>query len=77
MHLTNYAVNKHSDTYVVDDETGSKRYTDVGLTIGLSNVLEPYVAFVFMWEVVGPFLTLLYTQVPKVKQRNLFSAFSF
>jgi hypothetical protein len=48
MHLTNYAVNKHSDTYVVDDETGSKRYTDVGLTIGLSNVLEPYVAFVFM-----------------------------
>ncbi|KAL0270708.1 UNVERIFIED_CONTAM: hypothetical protein PYX00_008018 [Menopon gallinae] len=25
MHLTNYAVNKHSRTYVVDDELGSKR----------------------------------------------------
>ncbi|KAJ4431967.1 hypothetical protein ANN_20576 [Periplaneta americana] len=25
MHLTNYAVNKHSRTYVVDDEAGSKR----------------------------------------------------
>lgn len=25
MHLTNYAVNKHSRMYVIDDEIGSKR----------------------------------------------------
>lgn len=25
MHLTNYAVNKHSRTFIVDEEAGSKR----------------------------------------------------
>ena len=25
MHLTNYAINKHSDDFVRDDESGSKR----------------------------------------------------
>jgi tubulin polyglutamylase TTLL6/13 len=37
MHLTNYAVNKHSRTYVVDDEAGSKRYMALGLVKDLSN----------------------------------------
>jgi len=26
MHLTNYAVNKHSKDFIRDEETGSKRY---------------------------------------------------
>jgi tubulin polyglutamylase TTLL6/13 len=26
MHLTNYAINKHSENFVRDDEAGSKRY---------------------------------------------------
>lgn len=26
MHLTNYAVNKHSRTFIVDEEAGSKRF---------------------------------------------------
>ena len=25
MHLTNYAINKHSKDFVIDEETGSKR----------------------------------------------------
>lgn len=27
MHLTNYAINKHSENFVHDDDRGSKRYT--------------------------------------------------
>lgn len=26
MHLTNYAINKHSEDFIRDDEAGSKRY---------------------------------------------------
>lgn len=26
MHLTNYAINKHSENFVRDDDTGSKRW---------------------------------------------------
>jgi tubulin polyglutamylase TTLL6/13 len=32
MHLTNYSVNKHSRTYVVDNEAGSKRYVAADLS---------------------------------------------
>lgn len=27
MHLTNYAINKHSEDFIRDDEAGSKRYS--------------------------------------------------
>jgi hypothetical protein len=40
MHLTNYAVNKHSRTYIVDDEAGSKRYVAAGLMKNLSTLLK-------------------------------------
>jgi hypothetical protein len=40
MHLTNYAVNKHSRTYIVDDEAGSKRYVAAGLMKDISNLLK-------------------------------------
>ena len=30
MHLTNYAINKHSKDFIRDEETGSKRYFSFG-----------------------------------------------
>ena len=39
MHLTNYAVNKHSRMYVIDDEIGSKRLVRILLIVTVARLV--------------------------------------
>ena len=45
MHLTNYAVNKHSKDFIRDEETGSKRYGNYWNVIILSHLLFEFCFF--------------------------------
>ena len=47
MHLTNYAVNKHSRMFVVDDEVGSKRFDFKNFLNDcfLSNVIQIFITY--------------------------------
>jgi hypothetical protein len=50
MHLTNYAVNKYSRTYIVDDKAGSKRYIVIALVKGFSNLLKLSCFCIYIWS---------------------------
>lgn len=64
MHLTNYAINKHSEDFIRDDEAGSKRYVNKKcfscLLVALKNSVNFLNDFVPDFENGKNFISLVY-----------------